>query len=290
MVIDTSAGLTYLLTSWSRPGSSVGTSVRLKIGRSAVRPRPWPPRVNHPNRPLTCKESGGAFVRSHPMVTDSVVPEVCQTASNKIVCATSVPKSGQPAAPQRRRDTPAGRRMWQTGLSHPLGRRRGNRPPDAKAAPLITQGGTLAVHVEARGPSGAGASLDEGRMCPGEQVSAVASERRRLPRGDQAVPRPRHRMAGAPPPLSEGGRALLAEWRLASPPISVRRTVARPLGRRGARVIERRADSRDYARLRRDHATSEVGHTWAGHPNGPLPMTVGSRTMNKEWRFIHHDR
>ena len=25
-----------------RPGSSVGTSVRLKIGRSAVRPRPWP--------------------------------------------------------------------------------------------------------------------------------------------------------------------------------------------------------------------------------------------------------
>lgn len=26
-----------------RPGSSVGTSVRLKIGRSAVRPRPWPP-------------------------------------------------------------------------------------------------------------------------------------------------------------------------------------------------------------------------------------------------------
>jgi len=26
----------------ARPGSSVGTSVRLKIGRSAVRPRPWP--------------------------------------------------------------------------------------------------------------------------------------------------------------------------------------------------------------------------------------------------------
>ncbi len=28
-----------------RPGSSVGTSVRLKIGRSAVRPRPWPPQI-----------------------------------------------------------------------------------------------------------------------------------------------------------------------------------------------------------------------------------------------------
>ena len=28
-----------------RPGSSVGTSVRLKIGRSAVRPRPWPPQT-----------------------------------------------------------------------------------------------------------------------------------------------------------------------------------------------------------------------------------------------------
>ena len=28
-----------------RPGSSVGTSVRLKSGRSAVRPRPWPPQV-----------------------------------------------------------------------------------------------------------------------------------------------------------------------------------------------------------------------------------------------------
>ena len=29
----------------ARPGSSVGTSVRLKIGRSAVRPRPWPPQT-----------------------------------------------------------------------------------------------------------------------------------------------------------------------------------------------------------------------------------------------------
>ena len=28
------------------PGSSVGTSVRLKIGRSAVRPRPWPPSLS----------------------------------------------------------------------------------------------------------------------------------------------------------------------------------------------------------------------------------------------------
>ena len=32
------------------PGSSVGTSVRLKSGRSAVRPRPWPP-------PLTCENT-----------------------------------------------------------------------------------------------------------------------------------------------------------------------------------------------------------------------------------------
>ena len=30
----------------ARPGSSVGTSVRLKIGRSAVRPRPWPPSLS----------------------------------------------------------------------------------------------------------------------------------------------------------------------------------------------------------------------------------------------------
>ncbi len=30
------------MTRAARPGSSVGTSVRLKIGRSAVRPRPWP--------------------------------------------------------------------------------------------------------------------------------------------------------------------------------------------------------------------------------------------------------
>ena len=33
------------------PGSSVGTSVRLKIGRSAVRPRPWP-------HPMTCRGAG----------------------------------------------------------------------------------------------------------------------------------------------------------------------------------------------------------------------------------------
>ena len=33
-----------------RPGSSVGTSVRLKIGRSAVRPRPWPPQTRRSQR------------------------------------------------------------------------------------------------------------------------------------------------------------------------------------------------------------------------------------------------
>ena len=37
---DASAGS---MSRAARPGSSVGTSVRLKIGRSAVRPRPWPP-------------------------------------------------------------------------------------------------------------------------------------------------------------------------------------------------------------------------------------------------------
>jgi hypothetical protein len=34
----------------SRPGSSVGTSDRLKSGRSAVRPRPWPPSLAPPVR------------------------------------------------------------------------------------------------------------------------------------------------------------------------------------------------------------------------------------------------
>jgi hypothetical protein len=33
-----------------RPGSSVGTSVRLKSGRSPVRSRPWPPRLMQFNR------------------------------------------------------------------------------------------------------------------------------------------------------------------------------------------------------------------------------------------------
>jgi hypothetical protein len=51
----------------SRPGSSVGTSVRLKIGRSAVRPRPWPPRQripdqrNMPVRDFACPAAVGSF-------------------------------------------------------------------------------------------------------------------------------------------------------------------------------------------------------------------------------------
>jgi hypothetical protein len=36
------------------PGSSVGTSVRLKSGRSAVRPRPWPPAPKPQTSPLVC--------------------------------------------------------------------------------------------------------------------------------------------------------------------------------------------------------------------------------------------
>ena len=39
-------------TSGTRPGSSAGTSVRLKSGRSAVRSRPWPPPTAH-GRPLS---------------------------------------------------------------------------------------------------------------------------------------------------------------------------------------------------------------------------------------------
>ena len=49
-----------MLTQHERPGSSVGTSVRLKIGRSAVRPRPWPPTssVEHgPRRHLSAPSS-----------------------------------------------------------------------------------------------------------------------------------------------------------------------------------------------------------------------------------------
>ena len=49
----------------ARPGSSVGTSVRLKIGRSAVRPRPWPPTDDLPSVQVIARfgRSSLAFVR-----------------------------------------------------------------------------------------------------------------------------------------------------------------------------------------------------------------------------------
>jgi hypothetical protein len=51
----------------SRPGSSVGTSVRLKIGRSAVRPRPWPPSLSpgFEHRP-PAETRGGRFAVRDP--------------------------------------------------------------------------------------------------------------------------------------------------------------------------------------------------------------------------------
>src|SRR4029077_5018339 len=52
----------------TRPGSSVGTSVRLKIGRSAVRPRPWPPPAR--SQPATSTSQAGHFHgHRHPGVT-----------------------------------------------------------------------------------------------------------------------------------------------------------------------------------------------------------------------------
>jgi hypothetical protein len=44
-----------LLTTRARPGSSVGTSVRLKSGRSPVRSRPWPPSKPQVKTPVTCR-------------------------------------------------------------------------------------------------------------------------------------------------------------------------------------------------------------------------------------------
>ena len=46
----------------SRPGSSVGTSVRLKSGRSPVRPRPWPPFL-HGHLPRPAVEWSSSRVR-----------------------------------------------------------------------------------------------------------------------------------------------------------------------------------------------------------------------------------
>jgi hypothetical protein len=54
----------------SRPGSSVGTSDRLKSGRSAVRPRPWPP-----SRGVACSAS----LRSAPPLRDGGVSSGGQT-------------------------------------------------------------------------------------------------------------------------------------------------------------------------------------------------------------------
>src|SRR5690606_15772135 len=45
-----------LCSSPSRPGSSVGTSVRLKSGRSPVRSRPWPPHRTSENGPRRLRQ------------------------------------------------------------------------------------------------------------------------------------------------------------------------------------------------------------------------------------------
>ena len=72
-----------------RPGSSVGTSVRLKIGRSTVRSRPWPPskpQVNALKRPAAFLMPGGlltrlltAFTRTSPIAVAKTVADSAGT-------------------------------------------------------------------------------------------------------------------------------------------------------------------------------------------------------------------
>jgi hypothetical protein len=72
----------------ARPGSSVGTSVRLKIGRSAVRPRPWPPPKAQARSALTClfAGSGSSVVLT---VVDRGAPRITAARRSLLhVCCT----------------------------------------------------------------------------------------------------------------------------------------------------------------------------------------------------------
>ena len=79
----------------ARPGSSVGTSVRLKSGRSAVRPRPWPPLL-----------TSGNAVRAH-----------CSLSARLSFCLIRAPQEPvQPAGDvvaERRRDVRPAVRLGQ---------------------------------------------------------------------------------------------------------------------------------------------------------------------------------
>src|SRR5882757_9579129 len=56
-----------------RPGSSVGTSVRLKSGRSPVRSRPWPPGKYGPSEASAGTWFACRVLRYEPAIIDCVV-------------------------------------------------------------------------------------------------------------------------------------------------------------------------------------------------------------------------
>jgi len=103
------------------PGSSVGTSVRLKIGRSAVRPRPWPLSEPQVIALVTCgfvrlgvRSPMTANGRETPGLTASC-PELGHELGHGYRCGASLMRSGvgtswsaghdvyRPAAERRRR-------------------------------------------------------------------------------------------------------------------------------------------------------------------------------------------
>jgi hypothetical protein len=110
----------------SRPGSSVGTSVRLKIGRSAVRPRPWPPGLSpgSEHRP-PAETHGGRFAIRTPShgfadaVADLCSPVFASACRTQIARKISLPR----CHPVRRRPTHRGAGLPQGAkVERPTGR------------------------------------------------------------------------------------------------------------------------------------------------------------------------
>ena len=103
-----------------RPGSSVGMSVRLKSGRSAVRSRPWPPNLELHGR-------DDCTLWMFQCVGFLSVRLICGGAVEPVeVCGYVVESIGVEVAVDVRRDGRSGAAPWFSG--HIGGQRRNPRP------------------------------------------------------------------------------------------------------------------------------------------------------------------
>ncbi len=145
------------MTGSERPGSSVGTSVRLKSGRSPVRPRPWPQRTSSSERAPPSRV--GPFVVGCP---DLVSGSGRAGNPDAAVCG------GAPAAwagPRKEGLVLTPRPEGEPGPGLPAGRgpKPGRRLGDTKGTNRVRGCGRVGRHTMAEPGSAARSCVSDGR-------------------------------------------------------------------------------------------------------------------------------